>query len=356
MSLIQIDKKAVTQAEARALLDASCALTDPFGIPTIVYRGEDFTLGKNVRREEEAKVLKSFQPLARTNSWLNIFSSVVADNVLANLHYLQTAALVYNALCNPCRAKDSSEDTADHYDPDSFTPPAANYVTLPSIETTMQARFFSIDYRIDVHDLPGTPEQWQFKTLWHEFAHGAGACEPQSDAIAAVMTRKAFENVDVIRANADHRAFRNIFHYFVHAERETYGWGMCEANDYVASLPEATIDAMTKAQVRDIRFQRFNPLGDRIYKLGEMLRSANIARFRINDAGHFATVAGEMAAKDGLDEVERRILRRFQLACVRISLGEVAYEEGNDLVDPELLAVERQPPMTFTPGEYIPDC
>ena len=41
MSLIQIDKKAATEAEAQAILKASYALFDPFGIPVLHIKPED---------------------------------------------------------------------------------------------------------------------------------------------------------------------------------------------------------------------------------------------------------------------------------------------------------------------------
>ncbi len=356
MSLIQIDKRAVTREDARRLLDESCVLHDPFGVPTVVYRSEDFSLAEIDQHRTERQIEERFGALSKADPSLGIYRMVIGERVLGFLREFVQARGIFNAVSVPCKTHHSDERDAHYYDPEKYRPPAANAVVLPSIKATMSLPMTEMDYRINHHDLSGFVEQWQLRTLWHEFAHGTGAGEPQADAMAAVVLRKACPDQRVLSAIADHRAFRSIFHYFSFEEREDYGWGVVEANDYIASLPDETISGMTEEDIVDMRFQRFVAHAETVVRLGERLSAMDGYRFRIEDPVFFSNAAAELLAGDNtLRDEARHILARFRLACERIPRGSAAYKPDNDLIDPELLAAAQEPPITFIPNEYIPE-
>lgn len=356
MSLIQITKKAATREEARELLDTSMALSDPFGAPTFVLKLEDFSLDPVNREQDVRLVLEAYRAFTQEYPHMARHERYVPNHVLRDFGEIAGGDVIFSstAINYPVEGDDPTEE-AHLYTPETYTPPGVNIVLVPSVDLTMSQDRTSYDSAINHHDLPGTPEQWQAKSLWHEYAHGTGAGEPQAETMAAFVNRKFFANNPVLQANADHRAFRCIFGYANPVLRETYGWGMVEGNDYAARFAEDQIDPMTEADIRRISFQKFDSLADRVLAMGAVLEHLAKADFSNKNlpilAGWAQALANHPEIKDPQD---LRILKRFQLACTRIHLGNVAYVEGNDLIDPALAAVAEEVPMTFTP-EYIPE-
>lgn len=351
MTLLQIDRKAVTQTDAAELLEASVALSDPFGVPTVVFRSEEYSASVIDRYKTAKRVDRRFEEASAGNPSLHIYGAFMGERVFGYLGEFGRGQTIFNAVSIPCKTMNSNERDAHHYEPEKFMPPEMNVVVLPSIKVTMSQLRTEFDYRVDHHNLPGSPEQWQFRTIWHEFAHGAGAGEPQADAMAAAVMRKAFKGRDVLMAQADHRAFRSLFHYSNVEVRQEYGWGVVEAVDYVAALPNSVIDNLSENEIRDMRFQKFETMEERIERLGRILQEVDGYRFRIEDPAFFVNVVDNLYGSADFDDIDRRILQRFQLACARIPRGKDAYAEG---LNTELLAVTKQKPLTFTP-EYMPE-
>ncbi len=199
--------------------------------------------------------------------------------------------------------------------------------------------------------------------LWHEIGHGTGAEEPQTETMAAIVTRKAFEESTCLSAFADLRAHRAVLRHdnidkdshIMVPEREVYGWPMVEVDDYIAQLSQETIDAMSEEDVMNIRHQPFAHLGNSVRMVAALLRDNFEEAWVTGDLKQLGTAAGEIKNSPILKDDEKQIAARFQLACERLYYGAPAYEEGNDFIDEELLESERKQPLTFKPGEFIPE-
>ena len=249
---------------------------------------------------------------------------------------------------------------------DAYKPPIRSVVMLPFEQVNgdvLHKRLLRLDDKDVLPSRPGMNEQYHFNAIWHEIGHGTGAEEPQTETIAAIVTRKAFSDSTSLKAMADLRAHRAVLRHdhidddshLIIPEREVYGWPMVEANDYVLRLPQETIDAMDEGDLINIRHQPFSHLGSSVRMVATMLRDHNPEAWITEDLESLGNAAGEIKNSPFLKDDEKQIAVRFQLACERLRLGSVAYEDGNEFIDAELLESEYQEPLTFKPGEYIPE-
>lgn len=366
MSYIQIDKKAVTEEEARAFLNQSYSLEKPLGTTTLFIRPEDFP-----SQSEAGKQSVLFKAI---NNLKRIFKTKTAtegalSKKLAPFKYLdidnEFNELQKIALRSIEQAQKSTDDVFDHAIHNLSVPKFAQSAEEQVQDTYMQP-FFSVVFPPDkdlkfaemlamseLNFMTETPSQFPFTVLWHEIAHGAGASEPQADMIAATVTRQAFENNHMISGIADVRAFHAVVYS---SNKKGYGWPMVEANDYVMSLPEETIDTMSEQEIKDIRFQKFDHLAETVSEVNRLLKKqVGLAFYDPNLLG--LAEAAQKLRKDinlSLTDNHKQILTRFELATRRLHRGAVAYDKRYDLVPNELLQSERAEPITFTPSEGAP--
>ncbi|MBI1300522.1 MAG: hypothetical protein GC137_02590 [Alphaproteobacteria bacterium] len=356
MSFIQISKKAVTEADARALLDASFALSNPFGVAVIHLSGrfacaqvekDEFDATKArvvdfIRQNAPKACVKGV--VAATNMWVN--DTFPEDNTILNRHE-------FGAFCMQVRPDDLVDYGDRHDDPSTFEKPEAALIVMPNSDITvtkMQSHFFATKLK----PLPGSTAQGHFHTLWHEYAHAGGGNEPQADAIAAVMCRRAFRNNQYLQVHADQRAVSTVLWK---GTRQRYGWGCVDATDYGFNLASGVAEGMREDDIENIKFQKFDPLIQTVGEVYDKLLEHDVT-YAVRAGCGFTEMAGAAISAlhhTNLSEQHGRILRRFQLACTRLSIGRAAYKEGNDLVDPELLASSEEPPISFKPGQYIPE-
>ncbi|PCJ99076.1 MAG: hypothetical protein COA45_06435 [Zetaproteobacteria bacterium] len=360
-SLVQVDKQVATQAEDSHILDEVRSLSAPLGIPTLVLMQEDFSVCNyrplDIGRMERALAKSfdiSFPNIDASSQGKAIIKNNAIVRVSSKLVEFLSDKTVFNA--SAYRVKSPGfPNFADNYDPEEYKQPLASFVIAP--RSDMQGNNFLVSLRNSknyVPELPGSAEQWQYKALWHEIAHGAGAGEPQADAISSVMCRKSFEDNSVIKANADARALNNIFHYSDNNEVEKYGWGMVEANDYIVNLPDKTINDMSEYQIRDIRFQKFDPLSDSVRNVGKLLQNLESEAFKNRDLAALAITAQKLYDDPNVKGDEKQILNRFLLACERVSIGDAAYDDNNRNVHSRSLQSEHNDPITFERGEHMP--
>lgn len=369
------------------MIDQTYGLTHPLGIATIYLKPEEFSphwvedmpailrrplsgfsSNKTTRAEITDKITQFYE-----DGHLDHLPSEPRHQAIEKLHddTKEFAKLIVKTRLRPnslnnMGALPHPDDFRNPEDatPEDYRPPVRSVIVMP-FETTGGKYIHEamVNNGAELPDRPGTDAQYHFNALWHEIGHGTGAMEPQTETIAAVVTRKAFEDTTCLSAHADARAVRAITHHFgladdeqvIIPERESYGWPMVEANDYVQGLPQSIIDGMDEEAITNIRFQKFDYIGESVQMVAEMMRDYSEEAWITGDLEQLGNVAGEIKNSLFLDETEKQIAARFQLACERLRHGAPAYEQGNDLIDEELLESEHQRPVTFDPGEYIPE-
>lgn len=390
MTLIQTDEKAITAEQAQAVLDESLALKKPLGIPTLYLRPEEFgelimtVIDKKDTRDSWFPELQKLEDAVRERIQTfaanpNFEHATPQDKDHITERFTRSAPQIATGLY---LAKMDAQGTrfslalVDHKPdmratqstPEDFVEPKASLICLPpskDVGMNMQTAILGPDVRGLAPDRPGSDAEYQFALLWHEIGHGIGAEEPQTQAISAIMTRKAFADPTTITAQADARAVlavlsteethRDIFDNKDRPANDLYGWPMVEVADYIAHMDAPTIDAMGEEQIKGIRFQSFDHLSETVGDVAAMICSVDGAAYEETDIPALAQAASRIRQFVPITEDENQILKRFELACHRLNIGKAAYDQGAEFIDEDLIDSEHAAPITFTPGEWIPE-
>ena len=369
MSYLTINKKAVSPDDARKLLDQTQALPDSFGIPTHVLHLKDFekyVLGTRkavfgfksdeLRDAVVARIGKHPEPVRPGWGLKALFyrRGDISDRVFENIREMFYEINSANPACSTYPLR---HDKANFYKPGTYQNPQFGVILVP--KQSMSANYFR-DECLDVvsplyqSSLPGMDEAWQFHTLWHEKAHVTGAGEPQAEMIASLVTRQAFVDQRFVATQADLRALETIL---LPHRAAGYGWPTVEAIDYAMTLPQERVDAMSEGDIRDVRFQSFNQLNKTVAHVAKLIRRQYgynpIANYP--QASRLEEIARKFRHSNTLNDTANQILARFELASLRVGRGSGAYDEGAAGIPEKLLESERAKPLTFKPGEYIPE-
>lgn len=391
MSLIQTDKKAATDFDARVMLEATYSLQDPLGTPTLFLRPEHHsahwieywpsilrdalkdTVGPSHTIEREVRsavddfvksgALESLDNVDRAVSEARLGHSVemfAKDIAKSKLNMASASMRAYTQRRDFEKPHSVGEE--------SFQPPMQMTVITPHEELSTAVLMNQLTDRATglSDDLPGTDAQYRFNALWHEIGHGTGAAEPQTEAIAAVMTRRAIEGTAVLQVNADARAVRAVFRHSTErpdilnpgetiADNTKYGWPMVEVNDHIASLPQSTIDQMSERDIAAISFQKFDHMEDTVTEVAEKLKAINPAAFRTKNLSTLDAAAQYLRDSSQLSEEGEQVLTRFQLAARRLNVGTAAYMPDSRYIDEALRKVQDKDPLTFEAGDYMPE-
>lgn len=354
MSLIQIDKKAAADADVNILLDRTYALADPLGTPALFLNPDDFP------QSQEHMTLHNIE--VRMNSLLEVVGIDCTEDETAHIN--ETLLQICDTAANAIHLIQPADGFSIRGQRLTASPPYMSCILTPSRSASMKD--FQATHPIkDVGELPDLPAsglQQQFQLLWHEIGHGTGAEEPQAEAMSAVMCKRAFADNTCLRVQADLRAIDAMLEYKnrtsdaveIKDNVDTYGWPMVEVNDYIHALPAYTLDQMSEDDIKAIRLQEFDFFGDELYTLGHMIEEHMGGAFEDQDLGALDQAVSELQEQKMFSPQASQIISRFQLACQRVQRGAPAYEDGNDIIEEDLLETEKMQPLTFTPGEYIP--
>lgn len=195
----------------------------------------------------------------------------------------------------------------------------------------------------ELPEMPGTKEEWQFMLLWHEFAHTAGACEPQADKIAAIVTKQAFGKNDVIDALADQRMVTSILNYNKQINTEYYGLPLVESVDLISQTKQSEIDNVSRDTLKRIRFEKPNYQADKLRAVGNVLNQSlsdifetvkdNKKPIRLKDLklirDETTNALNNNAFKGDQDSI--KIAKRLILAVDRLTEGKNAYKHKKHL-------------------------
>lgn len=393
MTLIQTDQKAITADQAQAILDDSIALKNPLGIPTLYLRPEEFgELIFSVIDKKGAKGAKGewFPELKRLEEAVREkiqnftaaphFEEVAAqdkDHVTERFTRSapQIATGLYLAKMDAHGPKYSLA-LVDHKEgmraiktaPDDFVEPAASLVCLPpsgdDVINVHQA-ILGPDVKGLSPDMPGSYAEYRFALLWHEIGHGTGAEEPQTQAISAIMTRRAFADPSSISAQADARAVlavlsaeevhHDIFDQENRPANELYGWPMVEVADHIVHMDGDVVDGLGEQDIKNIRFQNFDHLTETVLDVAAMIYANNADAYEQTDIPALAQTARQVREGISITDDENQILKRFELACHRLNIGKPAYDQGAECIEQDVREADHAQPLTFTAGEWIPE-
>ncbi|MFP4098220.1 MAG: hypothetical protein ACLFP8_03585 [Alphaproteobacteria bacterium] len=162
--------------------------------------------------------------------------------------------------------------------------------------------------------------------------------------------RKAFDNVSVLKSWADLRVIQ-LLTSRSDKTAHLYGWASVDVLDHFTRMSDPKVDGMDMTDIISMRYQRFE------YPDLTFSDSRAECSFDIWERpGDFLDLIKDHLNYGGYNDADRQILSRIALAVNRFIIGEEAYgSDTADLIDRQLLESERTAPLTFTPGEYIPE-
>lgn len=190
----------------------------------------------------------------------------------------------------------------------------------------------------EIMDVPGADAEWQSFAAWHEYAHTTRAAEPQADKMAAVVTKQAFASNEVLQAIADSRMVRAVLRYDLKNQIVNgYGYGQVRALDEVTTMDMATIDNLSKEDIKQMRFEDIDGKLEAVQRVGRILEAAypqayeNVRKAKaplrmqdyINFKSEIETLSLSGTFNDDPDTQE--VADRLVLAIDRISQGKIAY-------------------------------
>lgn len=381
MSFLQIDKKAVSEAEGQAILEQTYSLQDPLGTPTLFLNPDDFSPHWLERAPKLLRALYGNEvPYSgkikgeihdRIDDFIDqgVFDDLDAaelENVVQKLHKgaEELSGVISAARLNPNEPKMTTRIhfrdvvKAHHFPEDEYDPPIRGVVVTPqsTVSAEMIGQYFAGNKVKTGTAMPGTNAQHQFNITWHEVGHGTGAGEPQTELMAALITRKAFEDTAMLSLNADGRAVRAMFQQAnkrpdimsstgFTSERNKYGWPMVEVNDFAARLSAQSVDGLDEETIKSMRFQKFDHQGGHIKGASDALKWEDNNAFANRDLQTLGVIASGLAEKRSTPPEHAQIYARFALACERLLEGSPAYDDAGE-------HEAEQNYMTFDPDQF----
>lgn len=329
--------------DGQALITRTRELADPFGIPTIHTNGEEFEqFGTKVFYGQNSKgvdkeldnlklqrtVASKVQMLLSSSSFNDLSAGrkrIIGEAVRDSFEIFLTMDV--NRKNQTCPIRDPAFGVfADKYLPGSYKEPILN-----NIFRAGEDKAFRYVNSADIASVVGADK---FSNIWHEIAHGTGAGEPQAELMSAIVTRQTFSPSHVLKMAADERAITSILKFDNDLVRDVYGWGMVDANDYIGSRSDERILELKEVDIKALRFNRFDPLRDTVFKVGSSLLTIDKSQgqtVNLMAAAQEAEFLSETQFKD--DDVAHYVCKRFALACTRTTLG---YEVYGSVPEPTL--------------------
>ena len=392
MSMLQIDRKAVTEEDAKAVLSNTYALSDPLGTPTIFLNPDSFsptlleyappwmrkafhnTAYNHTRQDQIRGIIQDFFDAGHfdhlSDEEHERVARVLEETVPELSQLIGSARILHEEPRTTMRGHLNDRLKAHHFAPvpEEFKAPFRSVIITPRSAWTPEdiPAYLIGSYQgsENAAGMPGFGAQYQFNSVWHEIGHGTGAAEPQTEMMAALVAKQAFEDTRFLSVQADLRAIRSVFRHSILRddpnsisangqingqvrEREKYGWPMAEVNDYVQGLPVDMVDALSEDDIKSIRFRRFDHIGDTLKTAADILKYEDPEGYETKDLHSLREAALYLAEKRSTPEEHAQIYERLALACERVLIGEEAYENAGDYECEQRF-------MTFQADEFSP--
>ena len=329
--MLQIDKQAVTEKDAEALLDASYLVRKPFGVPVMFVDPRDYppkrflglplprlSMKRNIEKQLRDIILQCDEPAQNTKP------VTIEDRG----YFHEPRETLGKRIMRTVRDY--------HYYGDEHMG-LAFPLASPRLSIVFQARIANgaeaeAELALSIPQnrlppLPGFTAQHHFLSLWHEIAHSvSGSNEAGADLTGAMVYRHAFADSSVLVYQGDLRAANMIFQHHRPKVLETYGWSCVEAFDAVAARKTAP----DRDEVIAAGYQSYSvpslPRAGAIQTVGAALKKEFARAFLDRDLKMLSQAAADLAGNGTFETVEEdMIARRFSLATRRLAVGKAAY-------------------------------
>lgn len=330
--MLQVSKKAATEAEAEAILDASFQVQKPFSVPVLLIDAADYVpkkiLGlsffglsfkKQIREKLEAVIQQCPEPTAADHALVHergFFSNSVAqiqDSIIRTIKDHWRYGDDYLALAMPNAA-----------------PRLSVALQLRAKDVVRTEMSYALRFEPDKSiTYPGFDAQHNFLSLWHEITHSvAGDNEAGADYVSALACRYAFEDCTFLKVQSDMRAINAVMEYQTPAIIETYGWPCVDALEAaIAQKEPPTWDEVRKAGESAHLVPRRLRL-ESVVQVGQTLREKATKAFNTRNFGALAEATENLLhGRAFKNDEQTMIAERFALAARRLSIGTPAYQE-----------------------------
>ena len=316
--MLGISKKAVTEADCEDILNESLRFGRPFGIPT--------TLIDLAARQDSAQIDEKIYQAFITN-----------EDIVARLGKDIRNSSSYKDFCSKARTivtmANLNMPAFQSMSLHSSGDPAINIV-FTRRQNDAGRRYISNGLNIKKSDLPEYPghdSQWEFFSLWHEYAHGAvGSNESAAEELAALVCRSVFNDCAFVYARADLRAVQPVMHYTDTEIVDEFCWGCVESIDQVLRQPPTASDASIEARVKIARMIPRNNREGAICDVGcELRQTANLLFGQKNHSLEtMADVADSLVRNNSFSNLpdHQIIAQRFAQGARRLAIGKDAYK------------------------------
>lgn len=332
--MLQITKKAATEAECEAILAASYADEKPFGKDVIFINAADFRptgslLSRLFQRSVQARVedyiLNKRKILAAKNP---LYRNSVAP---LHLHYGQNSP---SALTGKL-VKDFLKHNQANGVVDDLSDPSCPIVAVHAPFQTGKVRLHH-SLGIKQEDVPGFDAQWHTAILWHEIAHVLGHGESKADQISSMVCRYGFEDTRFLSFKADMRILKPVLSY---DKRERSIVSMIGLPDNHTVDLGFAIDSVVEA-VQDPRWKDIEraisqkKAASRVFdrptaRLASQLKEHVPRALKARDLAALADCAERLVSKGDIgNNLELILAKRFAVAAQRLLIGTLAYHAG----------------------------
>ena len=335
--MLHVSKQAATEAEAKAILDASRHVQNPFGVPILLIEPKNYArktflgmplprlgLRKHIRTALNAVLAQCAAPSPAPRT--------APGTVLAyedRGYFSKSPQQIENIIMQGIQTFET-QDT-DHFAyalPNQSPRISVTFFDAPAnaIKVIMQAAM-QADQTICT-DYPGYDAQHSFMSLWHEHAHSvSGSNEAGAEKVAALMCRYAFEDCSFLATQADMRAVNAVLYYNNTKVLHTYGWPCVEVvDDAIALETPPTWDDIRGVAEKSYDVPR-KARSEDILEVGTAFMKKSGLPFLYKDMKGMADTA-EVCLTEGAFSAPDQIMiaKRFALAARRLSIGTPAYE------------------------------
>lgn len=242
---------------------------------------------------------------------------------------------------------------AHNYDPEDYISPSLNLIQINKASVTgLDFTEQSLGARIPF--AMGKNKEMRLQVLLHEIGHGTGACEPQTEAIAAVLYSQLVEDNTFLSECADMRILNTVLRFDDEIGGgilliDKFGLPMCEVNDYIRTLPRQDIDDINLSTLLNLRFNNFDHQHYPVIRAGTILKAKAPEAFEKRNLKELSLAADDVLQRQVLSQETTRIMSRFMLAAERIRQA----GEENPIIDQNLLQVEQEDPISFSKARFF---
>lgn len=355
MSLITAPSSSLSIVDPVKILHDSLSNERPFNVPTVILRPEEFSeFSKQTGRLHRFSRVDMVAHMQRriseffnrqkdiapetanniTQQYVEVASEDILVQVVSNLivpQYVQSGCVLlpFKGIEGPF----AHQLHAEYQDASS----GLVFTFSQSVSGRTYGESMISLAEGELPEMPGSDAEWQHLLLWHEFAHTSGAAEPQADKMAAIVSRKAFDRADMIRAFADQRMVKTVLNHHSDVDISYYGLPLVEGLDEVADMPKEQIDGVSDIELRDIRFETHDYKSAKVRAFGAALTDEFPNEFDLIREKRKPITMGVLSAfrdksewlvehTDLSDDLDCHVIaERFVVAIDRLSVGVRAY-------------------------------